>query len=790
MPPFRDEANVATSTPDITNAIGLKSLQRYPRRLLLACAAALCLLAAAAALLAAVIHVNQFQARRISEFRRAHHALQMELSSQEAGYARLVNMAEYAWQQGVPDHHGSVVQLRQRYLQGQQRVSVVADAGSRPQMALGVGTEHWDGVILERYLKLSQAVSLIQRLDATAVPEAGGAAYFFDPSASYLSLGQGLSEMALQQAQNVRDRQALFQRLRAPAKLLAAASRSDSIPRLIGVDREHRLQWDLGQHPLSGVPSLVASFYAYEGNAPIAAFVAYEPLARIEGLLQSHSQGRVALLDAAGHMLAATYSAATAEEEAMQRQAGGWTLLGDAVRARRQGAHFVLALPVAGTPWTLVETFGWMDIWHGIRTPMQGVALAIAAVLAAGLLLLLWLHQRSLGPAIAQLSALYLREQRQQQLIDSLPHGLALLDPQTGEVCCSNPALHRLNDAQVPALLERMQQPQFLAQLRNTGEGVVLASDPVAGAHSTVRLSVIRADACPDTPLLLLVEDVSGWQARLEQGRQALEAAQRRMQAKSAFIASVSHEIRTPLHGIMGHLELLARSTLAPAQRARVARLHESTESLMHVITNALDLSRAEFGQLVAPSAVFSPRAVVERVALLFGPLAQAKDLQLECMIDPRVPSLCHAAEDHVERVLRNLVGNAVKFTGSGRVLLALSHEQPGGQDVLRLEVVDSGIGMSAAEQARLFQPFVQADPSIGHRFGGSGLGLALCRQLCEGLGAQIEVQSSPGVGSRFVVLVPVDVVQGAPPSPWAGDEADLVQDPAGGWREALERSL
>ena len=189
---------------------------------MLACGAVLSLLSISVLVTLIVVQVNAYEARRIADFRRAHNALQIQLARQDASYARLANMAEYAWGHDVRLGQSSSDAMYLAYLQGGQRLVVVADDSSRPQMALGLQTLQWQPQELKRYLQLSAAVSLIQRLTRTSDEgEPVGASYFFDPSGQYLSLDKGLTERSLADALGTRSRDEIFEHLRAPAQLLA-----------------------------------------------------------------------------------------------------------------------------------------------------------------------------------------------------------------------------------------------------------------------------------------------------------------------------------------------------------------------------------------------------------------------------------------------------------------------------------------------------------------------------------------------------------------------------------------
>ena len=775
----------------LASAGELQALRRYPRRLMLACGAVLSLLSISVLVTLIVVQVNGYEARRIAEFRRAHNALQILLDRQDASYERLANMAEYAWGRNLALGELGAEAMRRAYLQGGQRLVVVADEGSQPQMALGLSTERWMPQKLQRYLELSAAVSLIQRLTTTSNDgEPASASYFFDPSGQYLSLDRGLTEHSLTEALAAGSRGEVFEHLRAPAQLLAPASGHDQVPMLESVSQADLPRRTFGRHPLTGEASLVSVFHANDGDRPIATFVAYEPMARLQALLARNSQGHLALLDRTGSQVLAAN--VPDSKRASDAEDNDWVLLGNATRARFHNGRFTLALAVAGTPWTLVETYRWNDILRGIAPMLVSSGAMLLAALALLWFLLLWLHRRMYNPALNQVKAIYARDRRLRLLLEHVPVGVALLDARTGDIQDWNGPLQRMDRAAGSRLL-----PQLREAATRAGAGgapqIVEGDLPVAGDPAQRLFYSARmfrdGDSWPGG-VLLMVEDVSEHARALQAERTRRRAAEGSSQAKSNFVAAMSHEIRTPLHGIIGHLELLARGELAPESLERVLRLRQSADSLMDVITDVLDLSRIESGQWTLHPERFSPVAMLERVALLYAPMAQAKGLQLDCVVDPGVPAVAVAPMAAIERVLRNLASNALKFTASGRVQVGVSCRHDGGSVYLRLQVTDSGIGLSTAECERLFQPFVQADATILPRFGGSGLGLALCQQLCDRMGGRIWVESTPGVGSRFLFEVPLMGRPSVRPVlPLQGRQVALMA-PAGPWRAELERRL
>jgi two-component system, NarL family, sensor histidine kinase EvgS len=316
-----------------------------------------------------------------------------------------------------------------------------------------------------------------------------------------------------------------------------------------------------------------------------------------------------------------------------------------------------------------------------------------------------------------------------------------------------------------PDDLERISVAAFAALKGTTPEySVEHRIRTASGAWKWIHSHGMVTERSPDGRAVRMTgtnSDIDERKRSEEAVRDARDQAERANRAKTAFLAAMSHEIRTPMNAILGMAELLEMSTTNWEHREMLGVINASSQSLLRILNDVLDISKVEAGHLSLHLTAASVPEVVRNVAMTFAEAAKQKGLTLEWSIDPEIAQAHTCDPVRLRQVLLNLAGNAVKFTGTGRVSIrAVRRGERAGVEQLAITVSDTGIGISPEDQTRLFQPFVQADAPASRHRGGTGLGLAISKRLVELMGGSIALESATGVGTSVRVELDLPVAE------------------------------
>ncbi|PVZ12664.1 MULTISPECIES: ATP-binding protein [unclassified Pseudomonas] len=427
----------------------------------------------------------------------------------------------------------------------------------------------------------------------------------------------------------------------------------------------------------------------------------------------------------------------------------------------RHGLNFKL-VSAGPQPWTGLYAISYHDFLRYAKWPLLGLALTFIAAVLAGVWINHWYKTQIVRPARRAQDRLFESEAFNRLMLHHAPVGLCVVRRSDRQLLLENQRAEHLGST--PALLEMLQAHQG-EQL--PGELCL----PVEGRY--LQVGVVAARYEGQDVFLCGCNDITRHVGEARLLAQANRQATAANEAKTVFLATMSHEIRTPLYGVLGNLELLALTDMSERQRQYLEIIQGSSTILFQLISNVLDVSKIESGQMAVEAAAFDPHQLVEEAVLAFTATAQNKGLAIELEIDPQLPARLEGDAGRIRQILHNLLGNAIKFTESGWVRLRLTVQQAtAGSVALQWQVTDTGVGIPEKALDELFKPFYQV--AAGQDGNGAGLGLSICRRLSELMGGSMRVVSEPGLGSSFSLLITLPVVELppaelAPPPPLPG---------------------
>lgn len=346
----------------------------------------------------------------------------------------------------------------------------------------------------------------------------------------------------------------------------------------------------------------------------------------------------------------------------------------------------------------------------------------------------------------AEDNALRLEEHEQfnRKIVASAPVGICILRTSDGTNILSNELAHNYLTLLTPEDRQRLTEIICGKQVNFV--------DVLTGSKTNLQISFVPSRYRNEDVAICVLVDVSARIKMEESLHEVAQAAEQASQAKSMFLATVSHELRTPLYGIIGNLDLLQTRSLPQGVDSLVTAMNNSSSLLLKIISDILDFSKIESEQLKIEPRPFSPREVIMHIASNYLSLIVKKHLTLYCFIDNDVPLALDGDPLRLQQVISNLLNNAIKFTHTGCIILQAYIKG----DYLAFRIRDTGVGIAAKEITRLFDPFFQVGSGIQRHFQGTGLGLAICEKLINMMDGDIEVDSEPGMGSQFIIRIPL----------------------------------
>lgn len=423
--------------------------------------------------------------------------------------------------------------------------------------------------------------------------------------------------------------------------------------------------------------------------------------------------------------------------------------LSDGVHLTADGFEFKIT-EAGDQPWSAVYGLNYSHFFHSALWPLSTLALLLFSLITLGWAGSRWYRRQVITPAQLAHERIAESVAFSRVIIDTAPTGLCVVRRSDGKVLIENQRAQQWPGT--TCLVEAMAGKHDGAESGETHLEIEGRHLQIGFVSTRYQFEDVRLYAFND--ITRHIEDAQA----LEEARHAADAAS---EAKTLFLATMSHEIRTPLYGVLGTLELLGLTDLDPHQKTYLHTIQRSSATLFQLISDVLDVSKIESGQMAIDAVDFCPLDMLEDTLHTYAAFAQRKGLQLYSCIDPQLPDCLMGDPMRIRQILNNLVSNAIKFTDFGRVVIRARVVSRDANNVdLEWQVTDSGVGIAEAQQAKLFDLFYQAPDTASE--GGAGLGLPICRWLAQMMDGEIRVVSEPGLGSSFTLKMRLPLCCGA----------------------------
>jgi two-component system capsular synthesis sensor histidine kinase RcsC len=468
----------------------------------------------------------------------------------------------------------------------------------------------------------------------------------------------------------------------------------------------------------------------------------------VSNALSDHSAGEFTMFNSQGMPLFSnSHKPPPGQDLPLLRQQDFFGFVGDGWLPEQ----LVLRKQLKSSDWQLTYSIDLLAVLWALWPQMLGALAFCVASISLVWLLIRRLEHRFIMPTLQRIQALVESELFSRDVIQTAPVALCVLRRSDAQVVLEN----TLAQQWLGACSEQLGPGWIRTAFAENAPCLTDYFETADGRHLYLSCAPTRYKG--EDVLLCAFSDISARrqiEAALEQARQSADAAN---EAKTLFLATMSHEIRTPLYGVLGTLELLARTRLDAQQKGYLRAIEGSSATLLQLICDVLDVSKIEAGQLALELSDFSVVALAQEAVQGYAAAAQSKGLQLYACFDPQLPDSLIGDVSRLRQILNNLLSNAVKFTDSGRVVLRVKVLTREGERVcVQWQVSDTGRGIAHADQAYIFEPFYQTQGN-SHEVAGTGLGLPICLRLTHLMNGTLRMVSEPGLGSSFSLTLPLE---------------------------------